>query len=244
MTVASLKTTHRPAAAAIEGAQPVAATSGTTGGASSAGSAAVNALGVVTSVLPGGIYSVESDARVLRCLRAASCLLRPEIGDTVLVNGPDERRLYLTAVAEQADAGHAHVEVEGELTLASRRGAVSIESPTQLRLSAGECATLGGPLLRIDADEARMHVGRLDYSGEEASAAVFSMRVIGRVYEAVVDRLVHLSKSAFRMTEGIDQVQAGQIDYRASEMTRLHGKNTVITARDLVKADAKQIHMG
>ena len=46
------------------------------------------------------------------------------------------------------------------------------------------------------------------------------------------------------MTEGIDQVEAGQIDYRASGMTRLHGKNTVITARDLVKADAKQIHMG
>jgi hypothetical protein len=33
------------------------------------------------------------------------------------------------------------------------------------------------------------------------------MRVIGRVYEVIVDRLVHLSKTAFRMTEGIDQVQ-------------------------------------
>ena len=244
MTVAPLKTTHRPAAAAIEGAQPVAATSGTTGGAGSAGSAAVNALGVVTSVLPGGIYSVESDARVLRCLRAASCLLRPEIGDTVLVNGPDERRLYLTAVAEQAQPGVARVEVDGDLLLASARGAVSVESATRLTLRARDATVLSGPQLEIDADEARCRIGRLDYSGEEARAAVFSMRVIGRVYEVVVDRLVQLSKSAFRMTEGIDQVQAGQIDYRAREMTRLHGKNTVITARDLVKADAKQIHMG
>ena len=141
---------------------------------------APNVLGVVASVLPGGLYSVEADGRVLRCLRAASCLLCPEVGDTVLVNGPDERRLYLTAVAEQADAGRARLEVDGELTLASRRGAVSIESPTQLRLQAGEGTTIDGPLLRIDADEARMHVGRLDYSGREAQAAVFSMRVIGR----------------------------------------------------------------
>lgn len=230
MTIASLRTA--PANAAGHAAPQTAA-----GG-------AVNALGVVASVLPGGLYGVESEGRMLRCLRAASCLLRPELGDTVLVNGPDERRLYLTAVAEQADARRARLEVDGELTLASRRGAVSIESPTQLRLQAGEAATIDGPLLRIDADEARMQIGRLDYSGQEAQAAVFSMRVIGRVYEAVVDRLVHLSKSAFRMTEGIDQVEAGQIDYRASEMTRLHGKNTVITARDLVKADAKQIHMG
>ena len=230
MKVASLRTTRSPAASAIEGAQPP-------GG-------AVNALGVVASVLPGGIYSVESDGRVLRCLRAASCLLRPEIGDTVLVNGPDERRLYLTAVAEQADTGVSRIEVEGDLMLASTRGAVSVQSATQLDLRARQGTTLSGPQLQIDADEARCRIGRLDYSGEEAQAAVFSMRVIGRVYEAVVDRLVHLSKSAFRMTEGIDQVQAGQIDYRASEMTRLHGKNTVITARDLIKTDAKQIHMG
>ncbi|WP_418123769.1 DUF3540 domain-containing protein [Variovorax sp. 160MFSha2.1] len=232
MTVASLRTTHRPAAA-VEGPPPAAAAGGV-----------VNALGVVASVLPGGIYGVESDGRVLRCLRAASCLLRPEIGDMVLVSGPDERRLYLTAVAEQAQPGVARVEVEGDLMLASARGAVSMESATQLSLRAGHGTTLSGPQLEIDADEARCRIGRLDYSGEEARATVFSMRVIGRVYEVVVDRLVQLSKSAFRMTEGIDQVQAGQIDYRASEMTRLHGKNTVITARDLVKADAKQIHMG
>ena len=205
---------------------------------------AVNALGVVSSVLPGGIYSVESEGHVLRCLRAASCLLRPEIGDTVLVNGPDERRLYLTAVAEQANAGAAHIEVEGDLTLASRLGAVNVESPTLLNLRARQATTIGGPQLQIDADEARCRIGRLDYSGEEARVAVFGIRVIGRLYEAVVDRLVHLSKSAFRMTEGMDQVHAGQLDYRATEMARLHGKNTVITARDLIKTDAKQIHMG
>jgi hypothetical protein len=70
------------------------------------------------------------------------------------------------------------------------------------------------------------------------------VRVIGRVYEAIVERLVHLSKTAFRMTEGIDQVRASHIDYQATEMARLHGKNTVVTAQDLIKADASQIHMG
>jgi hypothetical protein len=27
-------------------------------------------------------------------------------------------------------------------------------------------------------------------------------------------------------------------------MARVHGRNTVVTAKDLIKADAKQIHMG
>lgn len=204
----------------------------------------VNALGVVTSMLPGGIYSVDSDGRILRCQRAASCLLRPELGDTVLVTGPDEQRLYLTAVAEQADARHARVDVEGDLTLASERGAINVQSPTQLTLQGERGLSLGTAALDIDAKTADCRVGRLAYRGEEAHATVLNIRVIGIVYEAIVDRLVHLSKSAFRMTEGVDQVRAAQIDHHASEMARLHGKNVILTAQDLLKTDAKQIHMG
>jgi len=210
----------------------------------SAEGGAVNALGSVTSALPGGLYSVESDGRVLHCQRAASCLLRPEIGDLVLVSGPDAKRLYLTAVAEQADARTSRLDVSGDLTLASERGAVSIKSATRLSLQGRERLCMDTPQLEIDADTADCRVGRLAYQGEEAEARVLSMRVIGRVYEVIVDRLVHLSKTAFRMTEGIDQVRASHIDYQASEMARLHGRNTVVTAQDLIKADASQIHMG
>lgn len=207
-------------------------------------SGAVNALGTVASALPGGLYSVESDGRMLHCQRAASCLLRPEIGDLVLVSGPDSSRLYLTAVAEQADTRTSRLDVSGDVTLASERGAVNIESATQISLQGREGLRMDAPQLEIDADKADCRVGRLAYSGEEVEARVLGIRVIGRVYEAIVERLVHLSKTAFRMTEGIDQVRASHIDYQATEMARLHGKNTVVTAQDLIKADASQIHMG
>ena len=162
----------------------------------------------------------------------------------MLVTGPDEQRLYLTAVAEQADARHARVDVEGDLTLASERGAINVQSPTQLTLQGERGLSLGTAALDIDAKTADCRVGRLAYRGEEAHATVLNIRVIGIVYEAIVDRLVHLSKSAFRMTEGVDQVRAAQIDHHASEMARLHGKNVILTAQDLLKTDAKQIHMG
>jgi hypothetical protein len=142
-----------------------------------AASGVVNALGIVTAVLPGGIHSVESEGRTLRCMRAASCLLRPEIGDTVLVTGPDERRLYLTAVAEQADAGTARIDVQGDLTLASERGAVSVQSPTQLNLRGQGELNLGTSQLRIDAQAADCQVGHTTYQGEEVRATVLNIRV-------------------------------------------------------------------
>lgn len=196
----------------------------------------VNALGVVTGALPGGVYTVAADGMQLRCQRAASCLLRPEVGDTVLVSGPDAQRLYLTAVAEQADPAASRIDVDGDMTLASAHGTVTVESATQLHLRSQQ--------LKLEAADADCKVGRTTYQGEDLQAAVLNIRVIGRLYEAVMDRLVHLSRSAFRMTDGVEQVRAGRIDYQAEESVRVHAKDTLVTARRLAKIDAKQIHMG
>jgi len=34
------------------------------------------------------------------------------------------------------------------------------------------------------------------------------------------------------------------VDYRAESMMRLHGENTMVTAKGLVKTDAAQVHIG
>lgn len=196
----------------------------------------VNALGVVTGALPGGAYTVAADGMQLRCQRAASCLLRPEVGDTVLVSGPDAQRLYLTAVAEQADPAASRIDVDGDMTLASAHGTITVESATQLHLRSQQ--------LKLEAADADCKVGRTRYQGEDLQATVLNIRVIGRLYEAVMDRLVHLSRSAFRMTDGVEQVRAGRIDYQAEESVRVHAKDTLVTAKRLAKIDAKQIHMG
>ena len=69
-------------------------------------------------------------------------------------------------------------------------------------------------------------------------------RFVGRTCETVLDRLSVLTRSSFRLTEEVEQVRAGQIDYQAEETLRLHAKNTLVSSKGLVKVDAEQIHMG
>jgi hypothetical protein len=171
----------------------------------------------------------------LPCRRAASCLLVPAPGDTVMLAGTGEDDLYLIAVIAQADARQATVAVGGELTLRSA-GALSLQSDAAVHTRA--------PEWHLSAERARCKVAELDYQGAEVRFSVLVSRFVGRACEVVLDRLHLLTRSSFRLTEEIEQVRAGQIDMQSSGTLRLHAKNTLVTSKELVKVDAEQIHMG
>ncbi len=188
-----------------------------------------NALGTVRQALPGDAFLVEAQAGGERwhCPRAASCLLQPSVGDTVLVAGPRRDQAYLIAVITQADPAQARLAVDGVLTL---------QAGTRLELAA--------PALDLQARKAQLEIGEMDYRGGEVRITTLLARFVGRTCETVLDRLSVLTRSSFRLTEEVEQVRAGQIDYQAEETLRLHAKNTLVSSKGLVKVDAEQIHMG
>lgn len=189
-------------------------------------------------VLPAG----ETGSRP--CRRAASCLLVPAPGDTVMVAGPDDDELYLIAIVAQADTRHATLAVDGELTLASRRGGIAVRSAGALDLQSDAAVSTRAPEWNLSAERAQCKVSELDYQGAEVRFSVLVSRFVGRACEVVLDRLHLLTRSSFRLTEEVEQVRAGQIDMQASSTLRLHAKNTLVTSKELVKVDAEQIHMG
>jgi hypothetical protein len=158
------------------------------------------------------------------------------VGDTVLVAGPQRDHVYLIAVITQADTGRAELVVDGDVTLRSRHGSVALQAQTRLAMAA--------PALSLHAQKAQLDVGDMEYRGAEVRITTLVARFVGRTCEAVLDRLSVLTRSSFRLTEEVEQVRAGQIDYQATETMRLHAKNTLVTSKALVKVDADQIHMG
>lgn len=182
--------------------------------------------------------------RTLRCRRAASCLLLPAPGDTVMVAGPHDEALYLIAVVAQADSSQATLAVDGDLRLQSRRGGIAIRGAGAIELQSDTAVATRSPQWTLAAERAQCTVSELDYQGAEVRFSVLVSRFVGRACEVVLDRLHLLTRSSFRITEEVEQVRAGQIDMQASRTLRLHAKNTLVTSRELVKVDAEQIHMG
>jgi hypothetical protein len=204
----------------------------------------VHLLGRVSGREQDGRYRVECDGRAWRARRAASCLLVPEQGDEVLISGPDPSRIYLIAVTEQADPRHTRLEMAGDVVMASADGDVALESPRAVSLRGQDAVRVETGAFSLQAQDARCVTDRMRYVATEVQATVGMTRLIGKAYEAVLDRLSTISRLSFRTTQDVEQVRAGTLDYEAEQAVRLHGEYTLVTGQELVKVDAKQIHMG
>lgn len=199
----------------------------------------IHVLGHLVGSTPDGQWKVTDESGATwTCRRAASCLLRPEPGDTVMVSGPDRYRLYLIAVVEKADPSASRIEAAGDVTLtAMTGGCVSLESSSELRLH-------GGRMLNMTASKASCAVTEMDFSAQTTEASVGHLRFFGKAIESVVDRMVQMARTALRIVDETDQLRAGHVDHEAKETVRVHGRHTVVTGQDLVKVDSAQIHMG
>lgn len=220
---------------------PIAATETAAGPAA----APVHLLGTLAARLPDGQFAVDDEAGVRwTCRRAASCLLRPEVGDTVMLSGPDRARVYLIAVIEQADASTSRVEAPGHLTLAAGNGAVAIESAQDLHLRSAGTLRMRGAQWALKAAQGDCQVERMRYTGQAVDATVGRMRLLGKMFETLADRVVLMARSTFRLVDETEQVRAGHLDCEATDTVRIHGHHTVVTGKALVKVDAAQIHVG
>ncbi|OZI72561.1 MULTISPECIES: DUF3540 domain-containing protein [Bordetella] len=204
----------------------------------------VHLIGTVTHRDEDGIFTVDCDGRTWHARQAASCLLAPREGDEVLISGPDAARVYLIAVTRQADPRQASLETAGDMVLRSHSGNVALEAAGAVRLAGRDAVQVETGAFRLQATDAHFVAEKAKYTAAEVSATVGATRLIGKTYEAVMDRLSFLSRVTFRAAEEVEHVRAGSLDYRADKSARLHASYTMVTGENLVKVDAKQIHMG
>lgn len=204
----------------------------------------VHLLGRVVARGDDGRYRVDCDGRPWTARRAASCLLAPEVGDEVLISGPDAARVYLIAVIAQADPGRARLELAGGAALKAADGDLALQSARAIHLRGGSAVRVDTGELELRARDVRCVADRIRYVAAELQATVGTTRLVGKSYEAVLDRMTLMSRISFRTVEEIEQVRAGTLDYQAEQAARVHASYTLVTGGELVKVDAKQIHMG
>ena len=170
--------------------------------------------------------------------RAASCLLEPAVGDRVLLATEERGDAYVLALLEQRDPETARISVEGNLTLRSLRGKVSVAAQEGVEIISTAAVRILASAVEVEAIEA------LSVLGGAVKGEFGKVKMYAATLDSFFERVSLHAKRSFRTVEEIDQVKAQHIDYAASGNAHLRGENALISAHDLVKLNGEQVHVG
>ena len=104
-----------------------------------------------------------TDARI-----AFSCIVRPEPGDRVLMSVADGT-IWITAIAERLAGTSMCLCAEGDVSIVSMRGDVSLMAGRSVNLDAEDRARIASPEIALHAGVARFVLDELQQIGRKAS---------------------------------------------------------------------------
>lgn len=202
----------------------------------------IQLVGHVLSI-DNGMFTVQCDGADWRCARALSCLVEPQIGDEVLVSGPDRHRVFLLAIIARPESTAVTLSVTGDMTIRSEAGAVNVHSAMLTHIHSNQAVKLTAPRHEQENDSASMKIGQMHYLGKQLDAVLGSTDFFSNVIGLMSDSFKSVARLCFRHVKEVDHVRAQTIDYEAEKLTRVHGGYTTLTAQEVMKINGDQIHM-
>ena len=177
--------------------------------------------------------------------RAVSCLVEPEIGDEVLIAGWPSGELYVLAILERPNRSATRVNAPGDVTFQVANGSFSVVAARGVNVvSTDDVQLTSMKKLQLRAVEGHVFFDKLTYLGQKVFAEVSQAKMLAGALDTVADRVVKRVKRAYRFVEELDQLRADYIDHAAQQNLRLRAHNALVSAHELFKVDADQIHLG
>ena len=189
-------------------------------------------------------WFVQSGAGLYQAKRAVSCLVEPLEGDTVLVASSKAGTCYVLAVLERDQEVATRIAVEGDLELQVPDGRFSVAASDGIGLVSKSQVSVVSAEVKVNAVEANVALQKATLVGKYLQTEFERIKSFATSFDGIFERFSQRAKNSYRRVEGLDQVKAENVDYNAKKTMNLHGENAVMTARQLVKVDGEQIHMG
>ncbi len=201
----------------------------------------IQEMGTVTST--GTELAVRTGRGSYRAELALSCLVEPVEGDRVLVTTSARGEAFVLAVLQRTADVAPRLRVEGDLSITST-GRIAFVAGEGVDIATEGDVNLMGGRLNVNTREGHFIIDSLAYIGKLARIDTGKIKSAVGLLDQVVDRFSLKAKRSYRFIDEVDVTRAEQVDIRAHGTVNVRGKNATMNAEELVKIDAKQIHLG
>ncbi|MBF0470254.1 MAG: DUF3540 domain-containing protein [Gammaproteobacteria bacterium] len=190
----------------------------------------------------GGHYAVLCSRGLVMAKKAASCLIKPAVGNKVMVVIKGQEH-YILSVLERENV-ELEIEAEGGMTFRAKQGNLSL-------LASDSIHSLCGGEHQMTAANMNQITGHYQLAANQIDTKAVNYQLNGQ--KAVVS-VADVSLLCDRMTQKVDQLyrwvttietsHIGNLMQSVKNSLCIRSKNSVITAKGDMKIDAERIHMG
>ncbi|WPL16636.1 hypothetical protein Thiowin_01603 [Thiorhodovibrio winogradskyi] len=181
-------------------------------------------------------WDLRLDERILTARQAASCLLRPEVGDLVLLSVAESGDHYILAVLERAASEEvAHFNLPQDSVLHSS-GRLTL-APEQELL----CVTTRIGLQAAGADA---NIGLVELTTRALRTQAERIVTLARQMDATIGELVQRLTRSQRFVHQDEECQCANLRLLVEKTAVLQSRETFIQAQEQVKVDGETVQLG
>jgi hypothetical protein len=201
------------------------------------------ATGRVLNAGADAFFRVSLGNRAFEAHLAASCLLRPERDDTVLLAGLEDGRHVILAVLFRDGEAGARLRLPPDSNLECP-GRLTLRAAEELDLQSGRKMGLRAEELGVTAKNAALHIADVKAVSDAAEFCCRAFSSLGDTALSVFRSLTQCLGSSRRMVEGNDETRAANSTLIVEENATVMSKNGLTLAEETARTDAKLIQLG
>jgi len=186
----------------------------------------------------GDLSSVETSTGRYTALTAASCLVRPKRGDSVLAAFDPEGNGFILSVLirGQAQGQGNEIVLEGDSSLHIRRGGLTISADQEVSVVSNG--------LSVAARTGQGTFEECSLLGKSLFAEFGTIKTVAGKVEHIFRQLTEKLIDAFRFVKDHEEIQTGSTRYLVDTNLTMHSKNAMHVAEEIVTINAEQVHLG
>ncbi|MDR2801396.1 MAG: DUF3540 domain-containing protein [Desulfovibrio sp.] len=174
---------------------------------------------------------------------AASCLMRPQKGDTVLLAELEDETLLVLAVLFRARQTPARFSLPAESSL-DCPGSLTVRCARALEMQSGLEMGLRAENLAVTARNGDVRIAEVRAVSDAADICCRALSTLGGTALSVFKSLTQCLGSSRRVIEGEDETRAGNSTLMVTENATVMSKNGLTLAEETARTDAKLIQLG
>jgi hypothetical protein len=184
---------------------------------------------------------LASSRGVTRAQVAASCLLKPEMGDTVLVCDTPQSSYILSILEKSSSKQTLNLQNDTDIEC---HGSLNIHAQKTLKMTSAVQSSTHAPTITQVSQQQSMTSQHLNISAVEAQLVSKNIDVTATQCHSVIERIYQKADQVFRTVTTLENLKAGNLIQSVKNIWNSQSRNAVITAESDVKVDAQRIHMG